>query len=424
MGTSNKSSSVEDNALTRVSESERQSWPSIALIWIGSIICVPALMLGGVLVSGLTVRSAIMSGLIGYSIVVFLMILQGNQGCDLGLPTVVSSSSAFGEKGSKIIISLVISIACMGWFGFQANVCGSAFSNLFSSSTGIIIPIWLSSLLWGIIMLVTAIYGFNALKYLNCIAVPSLIIVSVYGVYTAIQKYGVETIYTHQPVHQFSFVKGIALTVGSFAMAAVLSGDYSRYSKNRKDVIKSSMFGVIPVGVTMVVMGGIMSLVAGTHDISIVLADLGVPAFGMIALILATWTTNAVNAYSGGIAITNLLNLNDSKRSIATGVAGLVGTIIAVIGIMDYFVGFLSFLTSIIPPIAGVMIADYWIQNKGNPKTWKKKSGINSLSFIALIAGVMVSILIKVGIQPINGIVVSMLTYLLLKNVVNSNNTY
>ena len=33
---------------------ERQSWISIAFVWIGSVICVPALMIGGMLGAGLT----------------------------------------------------------------------------------------------------------------------------------------------------------------------------------------------------------------------------------------------------------------------------------------------------------------------------------------------------------------------------------
>ena len=33
---------------------ERQRWGSIAMVWIGSVICVPALMIGGMLGSGLS----------------------------------------------------------------------------------------------------------------------------------------------------------------------------------------------------------------------------------------------------------------------------------------------------------------------------------------------------------------------------------
>ena len=36
----------------KVEESQRQSWLSIAAVWAGGMICVPSLMIGGVLVGG------------------------------------------------------------------------------------------------------------------------------------------------------------------------------------------------------------------------------------------------------------------------------------------------------------------------------------------------------------------------------------
>jgi cytosine permease len=339
------------------------------------------------------------------------------QASDTGLPTVSAAAQSFGKKGSRIVISLILGIACLGWFGFQANVCGSAFSGIMASAFNLNIPIPVSSFMWGIIMLITAIYGFNALKYLNYIAVPSLILVSIYGVFASFSKFGTEILMNYTPPQSMSMLSGIAMTVGSFALGGVIAGDYSRYAKNRKDVVKSSVFGVIPAGFAMITMGGIMSLVSGTYDISIVLTDLGVPAFGLIALILATWTTNTINAYSGGLAITNLFNLDDSKRSIATAVAGIAGTLLAVFGIINYFVGFLSLLTSAVPPVAGIMIAEYWIVNKGEASTFTAKKGIDYAAVAAWLIGSLVAIYFKWGIQPVNGIVVSMVIYLISKKI-------
>lgn len=421
MSLNEKSKSVEQNTLNRIPLDQRQSWGSIALIWIGSMICVPCLMIGGLLVTGLTVPNAFLAALIGYGIVVLYMCFQGIQGSDTGLPTVSVAAGSFGEKGSKLIISMIIGVACIGWFGFQANVCGSAFSGILSSSMGINLPVWISSLIWGIIMLVTAIYGFNALKYLNYIAVPALIVVCLYGVYASISQYGSSVITSYQPPTPFPLMQGIALAVATFAFGGVIAGDYSRYAKNRADVVKSSVVGVLPAGISMIVMGGIMSLVSGTYDISIVLTDLGVPAFGLVALVLATWTTNTVNAYSGGLAITNMFNLDASKRSFATAVAGFIGTLCAVAGIINHFVGFLSLLTAAVPPVAGVMIAEYWIVNKGKVENFRIKQGIAYQGVLAWLAGSAVAIVVKWGIQPVNGIIVSMMAYLVLNSIMTSN---
>ena len=48
-----------------IKAAERQSWGSIAMVWIGSVICVPALMIGGMLGAGLSLGSCIFTSIIG-----------------------------------------------------------------------------------------------------------------------------------------------------------------------------------------------------------------------------------------------------------------------------------------------------------------------------------------------------------------------
>ena len=57
---------------------------------------------------------------------------------------------------------------------------------------------------------------------------------------------------------------------------------------------------------------------------------------------LATWTTNVTNAYSGGLALSNLLGFDESRFKITTGIAGGIGTLLAAFGLLNAFQGFLS----------------------------------------------------------------------------------
>ena len=45
---------MKKSTVFEIREEERQSWGSIAMVWIGSVICVPALMVGGMLGNGLS----------------------------------------------------------------------------------------------------------------------------------------------------------------------------------------------------------------------------------------------------------------------------------------------------------------------------------------------------------------------------------
>jgi cytosine permease len=412
----------EHNNGFEVSASQRQSWGSLAMIWIGSMICVPCLMIGGFLGMGFTLGGVILCVLLGYGIVCTYMCFMGMEGCDTGLPTVSMAGAVLGEKGAQYIISLMLAIACIGWFGIQSAVCGASFSSMIASMSGVSIPVPLSSFVWGVLMLLTAMYGYKALKYLNYIAVPALLLVMAYGVYAAFTKNdGVAIIAAYQPVAPMTLVMGISLTVATFALGGVISGDYSRFAKNRKDVIKSSVLGVLPVGLLMILIGATLSIVTGQYDISSVLASVGVPAFGLVALVLATWTTNVTNAYSGGIAVSNLFGVGEKKFKIATAVAGGLGTILAAVGLMSKFQAFLSILTAFIPPIAGVIIASYWIIGKGKKENVVITKGFALDGIIAFVAGAVVAYItgnVSVFfIGPINGIVVSMVCYVILHRI-------
>ncbi len=408
---------MEKHALEAIPQSERKHWVSIAMIWIGAIISVSSLMVGGVLVSGLPLRSALLAGFTGYAIVVLFMTFQGVQGADLGRPTVSSASSAFGKSGASFIISFVIGVSVMGWFGVQTSITGSAFSSIMKDWLGVNISFQLSAAIWGVIMLMTAVYGYKALSYLNYVAVPALLIMAVYGTVSVISNYGMDSLLNYAPAAPFSFWQGVAITVGGFAVGGVIAPDYSRYAQNRNGAILSSVLGVLPMGVMLLSAGALMAIMAGSADMTQVVSNLGFPFIGLLILILATWTTNAVNAYSGGIALTSMFRLKDDKRAMATGVAGIVGTLLAVFGIMNHFIPFLMVLTTGISPIAGVMIADYWIVRKGDPAKWKEEEGVRWTGVIAWLVGFAVGYFVHLGSAPVNAIVAAMIANIVLTKI-------
>lgn len=422
---------------------QRQSWLSIAMVWAGGMICVPCLMVGGVLSQGgLSLGQIVLSILIGYGLICLYMIFIGMQACDTGLPVSVMAAGALGEKGSKYIISLILAIACIGWFGIQSATCGAAFASMVAGMLGMEgasgIMMAVCSLLWGVIMLATACLGFKGLKWLNYLAVPLLVIVCLYGVIASFVSHeGISVLQNYAPEQSAGMVFGISMTVASFALGGVISADYCRFAKSRGDVVKSSIVGVIPAGLFMLLMGAVMSIVTGQYDISAILASLGVPAIGLVALVLATWTTNVTNAYSGGLALSNLLGFDESKFKVTTAVAGGIGTVLAAMGLLNLFQSFLSLMSAVIPPLAGVIIASYWIVCGGKKENFYFQKGFSKIGLGAYVAGAIVACvtggtfaafpgLMAVApwlnspffVGPVNGIVVSLILYILLDKAV------
>ena len=396
-----------------IRDDERQSWLSLAMIWTGSMICIPCLMIGGVLGTGLSLVQVVLAVLVGYGIVCAYMCLVGMESCDTGLPTVSMASSVLGTKGAQFIISLMLAIACIGWFGIQSAVCGESFSTMVSSMSGIDIPVWASSIFWGIVMLLTAAYGYKGLKILNYVAVPALVIVLAYAMILAFLSGGLEAVVSFQPTSRMGFIPAVSMVVASFALGGVISGDYSRYAKSRGDVVRSTLLGVFPSGMVMMLIGSILSIVTGQYDVSLVLAAVGVPALGLVALVLATWTTNVTNAYSGGLSMSNLFGFGEDRFRITTVIAGAIGTVLAAVGLLSRFEAFLNILSALIPPIAGVMIGSYWIVGKGRRENLVAKEGWYWPGIVAFTIGAVVAYITgnvaPVLIGPVNGIVVSML---------------
>ena len=125
-----KTGAVEKMALSRVPADQRQTWYSIAFIWVGTMICIPMLMVGGLLSASMTFGNVLLACFLGFAICSALMILVGMQGTDLGLPSSMCGTKAFGDKGSSLLLSLSIFVGQMGWFGIQTATCATAFITL------------------------------------------------------------------------------------------------------------------------------------------------------------------------------------------------------------------------------------------------------------------------------------------------------
>lgn len=413
----NNNNSMETVILGRVPASERKSWINIAAIQAGIMISIPCIMLGQTLATGMSLGNAVAATVIGFAVSVVLMTLIGMQSSDLGRPMSVAASSAFGKVGIRIFLTTLFSVALICWFGYQTVVCGQAFANLCSEFFVFHINITLSTVIWGVVMLVTAMYGINALGWLNNIAVPALIIVTISGTIIAINTYGLEALYAYVPEKgsEISLFQGIVMVFGAQSCGTVVTGDITRFQRSRKDTFLSTVIGVFPVSLIMIIMGYIMAVLTGESDISMILCTLGLPLLGMIVLILATWTTNTTNSYSAGIDMTMLFNAKDKYRSLMTAIAGIAGTILAVTGIMNTFMTFITVCGYAFGPVAGVMIADYWFYRKADPDKWFYKEGIDWVAVISWAAGVALTVVMSTDLAVFIGMVLSFVLYLILR---------
>lgn len=122
-----KEVSKKDKGISQIQAHERRSWTSVAFIWVGTMICIPMLMVGGIFAEALTMPSILCVTVTGFAICCLLMVMGGIIGSDLGLNATMTSTHAFGMTGANFSMALVIFIAEAGWFAVQTATCATAF---------------------------------------------------------------------------------------------------------------------------------------------------------------------------------------------------------------------------------------------------------------------------------------------------------
>ena len=292
------------------------------------------------------------------------------QASDLGLPTASLAAPALGRTGARYLVSLIVGVVTIGWFGVQTAVCGASLALMLADVFGLAVPVWACSTALGALMLATALVGFDGLKWVSSVAAPLLVAICLYGVGASVAQTGsLDALlgYVPLPADAIGLIAGVNMAVGLFAFAGATAGDFARFARTRKDAVLSCVVGVIPAALVALLAGAALAIVTGQGDIARIMNSIGLPAVGLIALVLSAWTVNASNVYSAGLGFAVMLGKGEGGSKLTTAVSGVAGIVLAVGGILGQFEAFLTVLSACGPALAGVMVADYWLVRKGRP---------------------------------------------------------
>lgn len=415
--TKRKTGLIEEHALDYIPLEHRRPWYVPAGILAGVTACIPAMMVGYWLIVMLPLQQAIIATLIIYLIVGCGQTISAVRGQEVGRPLAVILRDALGDKGCRIVWCSIIAFVTLVWFGIQTELT----ANLFHAGTGTLSPAtW--TIILGIIMLLTAAVGFKMLDILNRVAVPALMLLTIWGIYYVGSVTGFGGIWGYQPQTPKPMLAGITLIVANMSFMMLVPADFTRYARSRRDAIISIWTGVVPVGIFLAVGGSVMGIIAGDiapeapYDISVALARLGFPAIAMIIIFLGSWTTNVSNAYGGGLALSSMLNLGVSGRFWVTVAGGAIGTVLGAFGMLSHVVGVSNITGVIAAPILGLLGAEIVLGRK-----WTERPGFGWEGIISWVVGAIVVILTaflyRFFIPPINGSVVTFGLFIFLTKV-------
>jgi NCS1 family nucleobase:cation symporter-1 len=407
---------------------ERRTWGlyNYASLWVAMSVCIPTYMLAsGLIAGGMSWWQAIATIMLGNLIVLIPMLLNAHAGTKYGIPFPVFVRASFGVRGANIPAVLRALVAC-GWFGIQTWIGGQAIYSMlkilwpsFGAVTG---GVWICFFAFWALNIVVIWRGIETIKFLEGIGAPFMLAIGLLLLWWITGKAGGLGPVLSAPSKFHSaaefvrfFIPSLTGMVGFWATVALNIPDFTRYAKSQRAQAAGQALG-LPAAMTLYSFIGVAvtsaSVVLFGEAIWDPVALLGrfnqplVALVALVALLIATLNTNvAANVVSPS---NDFSNLNPRLISFRTGglITGVVGVLMMPWKLLSdfsaYIFGWLVGYSGLLGPIAGVMIADYFLIRRSRLKVddlyrrhgiYEYDNGVNLRAVVALVAGVAVALL-------------------------------
>ena len=373
----------------------RRNWTTYnyAALWISMAHCIPTYMLAsGLMAAGMNWSQALITILLGNTIVLIPILLNSHPGTKYGIPFPVFARAAYGTLGSNLPALMRALVAC-GWFGIQSWIGGEALHTFFSAIipgwhdllgpgfAGYRTTQWLSFLLfWGINIFI--IYrGMDLLRKVENWAAPFVLVMTAVLLYWAVSNANGLGPLLAQP-GRFStfreffpvFIPSLTAMIGYWATLSLNMPDFTRFGRSQREQIVGQVvalpttmsvfaaMGVLITSATVIIYG------RAIWDPVQLVAQFKAPVVVAISMFTAVVATLAVNIAANVVSPANDF-ANAFPRAIRFKTGGLITGIIGILMqpwklladpsgyIFTWLLGYSGGLGS----IAGVLIADYWL---------------------------------------------------------------
>ncbi|QBY46576.1 cytosine permease (plasmid) [Arsenophonus nasoniae] len=411
-------------SLDRVPKEARVSLVNVTLVRMGMATALSQFMLGATLGHGMTFWNAMLATCLGSLLLEFVALGLGLAGMKEGLSiSLLARWTGFGRLGSALI-GLAIAISLLGWFGVQNSILaeGLSYALDYKINFG-----WITAFS-GILLTVLVAFGFRALSWTAKISVPLFCLVVGWIIFYLFKDGCYLDLMNSSPKgNPLTLGEGTTIISGVVIIGALITPDISRYCKNNNHVFWMITLSVIVGEFIINAIAILMAHALETADIVTIMTH-SAGWIGLLSVILSAIKINDINLYSSSLGLSNTIKIISKKKTnyvFLTVSLGMIGTSLSVFGILNYFVDFLSMLGVIFPPIAGVMLVDYYIlktsrklldetREQGLLPNDSSTHLIGWSAIIACIVGTFVGVIFRFGIPSLNSILVAGITYWLL----------
>ena len=364
------------------------------------------------LANGLDLKGFMLAILIGGVILAAYTGALGYIGSATGLSYDLLSRRAFGKNGSKLP-SAMIGLTQIGWFGVGAAMFAIPAAEVLAPESKAL-P-YILVLIVGICMTSSAYFGIKGLEIVSYISVPLIAILGTYAMIVAtIQGGGLNAIFS-KSTGGLTLFAAVGLVIGSFVSGGTATPNFTRFSKNNKIAVWTTVIAFFIGNSLMFCFGGVAGAFTGSNDIFWVMIELNLGIWAFLVLGANIWTTNDNALYTGALGLSNITGKAKKPMVILSGIIGTV----AAMWLYYNFCNWLTILNATLPAVGVILIADYFLDKKKYAEDAAVPEGTNWAAIIGVIAGAVVGNLtggniitgFTFGIAAINNAVVSLACY-------------
>jgi cytosine permease len=404
-----------DYPLSEVPQGARKGLFSTSILLFGFTFFTATMFAGGKIGMAFDFTSLIWAAVIGNLLLGLYAAVLGYIACRSGLNSVLMGRFCFGEVGSKLS-DVLLGFTQIGWYAWGTATIAIVLVKILGLPQGLTIPLMV---LFGFGFCITAFIGYKGLDMLSRVAVPAMMILLGCSLWIATRDAGGMTaLMAIEPKESMTLSVAITMVFGTFVSGATQATNWTRFAKSGRVAMLSSLLGFFIGNGLMIIAGAYGAIVYQQPDVVEVLVLQGLSMAAVVMLFLNLWTTQDNTIYNFAAAGCNLLRTN--RRKLVTLVGAGIGTLLAIAGMYEMLIPFLILLGSIIPPIGGVIMADFFYGHKGHyPKLQETQlPAFNWIGLSAYAIGAVCAYL-SPWIAPIVGIAVAAVAYIVLSKLLS-----
>ncbi|WP_038053977.1 cytosine permease [Thioalkalivibrio sp. ALJ1] len=349
-----------DHPLSEVPAQARKGFWSITVVLFGFTFFTSTLWAGGSLGTAFSFGELMLVIALGNLLLGAYAATLAYIGCKSGLHTVLMGRFCFGEWGSKLS-DVILAFTQIGWYAWGT----ATVAMILVETTALPEPMETGLMVvFGLAFCITAMIGYRGLDWLSRVAVPVMLMFILFTLYTGFgQAGGVGGLLDQEPTTEMGFGAALTIVIGTFVGGATLATNWTRFARTPRIAVIATLAAFVLGNGLMVLTGALGALVYHEVDIVHVMLAQGFVAMTVTMLLLNIWSTQDNTIYNFGVAGCNLLRTQ--RRRLVTVLGAVIGTGLAVLGMYDYLVPFLILLGTFIPPLGGVIMADFWLRHRG-----------------------------------------------------------